>query len=455
MLPTALEQMNAEFSEDLEKYKNHIAAKPQFNLVVTVLIVLNMVLVGIEVDYARGDTLEDRMVFFLLDFLFMVAFFIEMLIKLGWLGWDYFIDPWNVFDYALVVLNVCDIVVSVTSQPSQAMRLASIFRALRLMRVVRNIKGLKVFYGLWMILQGMLDSLRTLGWMILLLLMILYIAAVTLASVVGQSEFARERWRYSDQYVGSVWKSMWTVIQILTLDNWATDIGRPMGEVSPFSLCVAILAVVVCSFGVLNIIVAVMVERMQNIALESKEMTSKVLEKTEHALLCSMADEFKAAELDESGEVTLEEFRKMLTVPSMTFKLRLLGLMAQEAESLFEIMDADNSGSVSPEEFVTGLQKLKGVAKGQDLVQLICFAQKTCMRASVYVDRLKELNKKADIIQDRLNVVGKGMSHELKDRDASAARNEDVWAKAAERTGVIGILDKSRQLQFPSLPERY
>lgn len=450
-LSTALEQMNAEFSEDIQKRNNHLASKPEFNLAIASLIILNMIIVGVEVDHTRGDKLEDRLLFFACDFFFMIVFFVEMLIRQNQLGWDYFIDPWNVFDYGLVVLNCADIVITVTSDGSQGLRLASTFRALRLMRVVRSIKGLKVFNGLWMILQGMLDSLRTLGWMLILLTMIVYSVAVTLTSVVGQSPFARERWRYCDQYVGNIYRSIWTVIQVITLDSWASDIGRPMSEVSPFGLFIIIATVIICSFGVLNIIIAVMVERMQTIATESKELTAKKLEKTEQALLCSMAKEFKEAELDENGEVTLDEFRKMITQDSMMYKLRLLGVMAEEAESLFEIMDADKSGSVSPEEFVTGLQKLKGIAKGQDLVQLICFAQKQCMRATMFVDRLRDLNEKADIIQERLDSMGRGMSKELRNRDVAAARNDDVMDKAIERSAVISTLDKHRQLQFPSL----
>merc|ERR1712039_853898 len=137
-----------------------------------------------------------------------------------------------------------------------------------------------------------------------------------------------------------------------------------------------------------------------------------------------MAKAFKSAEIDDNGEVTLDEFRKMMATESMVYKLRLLGIMPEEAESLFDIMDADKSGSVSPEEFVTGLQKLKDVAKGQDLVQLICFAQKQCLRASMFVERLRELNEKADAIQERLDDVGRGMSKELGGRELAAKRNE-------------------------------
>merc|ERR1712217_479982 len=135
----------------------------------------------------------------------------------------------------------------------------------------------------------------------------------------------------------------------------------------------------------------------------------------------------------------------------MKYKLRLLGVLTEEAESLFDIMDADHSGSLSPEEFVTGLQKLKGTAKGQDLVQLICFAQKQCLRAVQFVERLRLLNDQADIIQERLNSVGRGCSNELADRKHASKRNEIVWENAASREKVISKLDLNRQLEFPSL----
>merc|ERR1719401_264359 len=121
----------------------------------------------------------------------------------------------------------------------------------------------------------------------------------------------------------------------------------------------------------------------------------------------------------------------MINLPSMAFKLRLLGLMAEEAESLFEIMDADKSGSVSPQEFVTGLQKLKGVAKGQDLVQLICFAQKQCVRAITFVERVRAASKRADDIEKCLHEIGREMSLEIRSREVAAVRNDQVWESAA------------------------
>jgi len=299
--------------------------------------------------------------------------------------------------------------------------------------------------------MGLLDSLRTLIWVALLLLILVYCFAVSLATAIPDTPEMKAKWVEFDIYFGSVWRSMWTVLQIISLDNWATDIARPQMEVAPIGAFLAFATVIVGAFGVMNIIIAVMVERIRTIAQENKDMTNRVLEHTEQDLFMSMASDFSEANLNDDGELGFDEFTEMLQTPSMTMKLRLLGIMSDEAEALFEIMDADLNGSVSPEEFVTGLQKLKGVAKGQDLVQLICFAQKQCARATTYVDRLKMLSKQTDMIQERLNGMGHAITHEMKHRKQTAERDEEVLKHAAERELMIGKLDKTRQLQFPAL----
>jgi len=454
-LPTIFEQMNAEFIVDVEKKKSHTASAPWFNITIGFLIVLDTILIGVEVDHARGEALEDRVEFFILNFAMALIFFVEMLIRQNQLGWDYFLDPWNVFDFSLVALNCADVVTTVSTDGSGGFSLAPTLRVLRLLRMVRMIRGLKAFYSLWMVIQGMLDSMRTMAWVVLMLFIILYCAAVALTTLVGQAdkvEIVQQQWKDADIYLGSVFRSMWTMMQVVTLDSWATDIGRPLSEVSLPALVLVFLTIIVCNFGLLNIIIAVMIERVQTIAQVSKEQTGKVLENTEHDLLKSMGEDFKAYDQDENAELDFDEFRALIRTPSFLYKLRLLGIQCDEAESLFEIMDADKSGTVSPEEFIKGVLKLRGVAKGQDLVQVICFSQKQCLRAKRNVDRLHVLNQKADVIQARLDMIGKRITAERGDRQQAKVRNDVVWQKAGLRTNVIKKMDLDRQIAFPSIP---
>jgi len=374
-----------------------------------------------------------------------------MLIRQNQLGWDYFVDPWNIFDYTLVVLNCADIVVSILSKGSGGLKLASTFRVFRLLRVVQNIKGLKMFFGLWVTIRGLLDSLRTLGWVALFLFIVVYCVAVALTTLKGYNDLLMERWWYANQYVGTVYRSMWTVLQVITLDAWATDIIRPLSEISPIAVCLLFVTLIFCTFGVLNIIIAVMVESIHTRVQHSQNKANNALVQTEEWLLNSLVEEFCEADLDGNGELDLDEFRRMLRNDSLRRKLRLLNVVCDEAEELFQAMDADKSGSISPEEFVAGLKKLKGLAKGQDLVQLICFTQKQCLKASKFLEHLVEMNHKADVILDRLNGIGTGLTHEIRNRKHATTRNKHVWHTAAERQLVINKLDKNRQLKYPSL----
>eukprot|EP00927_Polykrikos_kofoidii_P055731 TRINITY_DN49947_c0_g1_i1.p1 TRINITY_DN49947_c0_g1~~TRINITY_DN49947_c0_g1_i1.p1 ORF type:complete len:473 (-),score=106.44 TRINITY_DN49947_c0_g1_i1:157-1575(-) len=448
---TVFDQMNAESPEDIAYRKDHPAEEPLFNTIVALTILVNSVMLGFEVDYGRGTKIEDRLGFFLFDMLFFVFFLGEMLLRQQQLGWDYFVDPWNFFDYILLVLNCADISVAVSSQDASGLKLASAVRILRLLRVVRNIRGLKMFYGLWIVIQGMLDSLRTMLWVGTLLLLIVYCVAIALTTFVGQSDFAKDRWRYAELYFGSVYRSMWTVLQLMTFDAWASDIARPLAEVSPLGTAVLFLTIVICSFGVLNVIVAVMVERTLTIARENKDRTAQVLAKSEQELLKSIEKAFSNTELDENEEVDFEQFTELIQSPQVGYKLRLLGIQASEASGLFELMDADRSGKVSPEEFGEGLKKLRGPAKGEDLVTLICKAQQQSLRASRFVDRVKKLSEKADRIQDRLDEVGAGITEELRGRKEAGMRSEKVWKQAKERERVIQRLDIEKQLTYPGL----
>mmetsp|Transcript_70896 Transcript_70896/g.196981 ORF Transcript_70896/g.196981 Transcript_70896/m.196981 type:complete len:475 (-) Transcript_70896:189-1613(-) len=448
---TLFEKMHVESNEDVKDRRNHPAESPKFNTFIGICIVVNSILLGVEVDTSRGNLLEDRMGFFFCDILFFVVFFGEMLLRQTQLGWDYFLDAWNVFDYLVVSMNIFDLCVAVSNAGAGGLNMAAVMRICRLLRIVRIIRRLNLFSVLWMVIQCMLDSLRTMLWVSLLLVIIVYCLAIFLTTLVGSDNYATEYWRFRDQYFGSVFKSGWTIVQVVTFDAWASDVARPLADVSPMALVVLLVAIVICSFGVLNVIVAVMVERTLAISKERKDATSKKLEHVELELLASMEGDFIEAEPDENNELDYTQFHRLLKSHKMSYKLRLLDIQFEEAELLFELMDTDRSGKVSADEFIEGLQKVKGQARGQDLVTLISHAQQQCVRACRFVERVSKMSRKADEILKRLNGIGIEVTGELQTRREASKRNELVWRRAEHRQAVINDLETKRVFTFPEL----
>merc|ERR1712217_338711 len=73
-------------------------------------------------------------------------------------------------------------------------------------------------------------------------------------------------------------------------------------------------------------------------------------------------------ELDEdhSGTITLDELLRVLDDPIIRARFTLLELDPSSATDLFKLLDTDESGSVSVDEFIMTCIRLKGSAKSVD-----------------------------------------------------------------------------------------
>eukprot|EP00931_Biecheleriopsis_adriatica_P061520 TRINITY_DN36990_c0_g1_i1.p1 TRINITY_DN36990_c0_g1~~TRINITY_DN36990_c0_g1_i1.p1 ORF type:complete len:480 (-),score=83.35 TRINITY_DN36990_c0_g1_i1:87-1526(-) len=456
-VPTVFEQFSTEFLEDLEKKRTHPARNSKFQFLITFVVLLNTFLIGIETDNTRTRNLQDRLVFFSFEFFFGIVFFVEMVLKLQQLGWDYFADGWNIYDYSLVALGTSDIVVSLTDPDSGGMRIAAMLRIFRFARVVRAMKGLSEAKGLWVIIQGLLDSSITVFWVASLLVVFCYCFGVGLVSTAAFEVKTKQLWVESDIYIGTTLRGMLTVLQVITFDCWSERIARPLFAVSDGASALLLAAIIVLSFGVLNILVAVMVERLTGMTSESIAAASKAKESSEKLLYQHIQEDLEAhcRESDPDGlELTFKEFKTVLKTDRVSSKLKLLGVTWEASENLFEIMDVDQSGTVTPKEFVEGLQKVKGEAKGNDLVTLIGFTQKQCFTAKDFVDRLSVLSEKADTIQERLLFIGANLDKELLRRQDAEKRNVETWSGAAKRSMVITKWARKARVFYPGLKQR-
>merc|ERR1719440_1241587 len=64
----------------------------------------------------------------------------------------------------------------------------SVLRILRIFRVVRTIRLMRAFKELVLIMKGMADSLSTIMWVAVLLLMMLYIAGIFFCQQIGHAD---------------------------------------------------------------------------------------------------------------------------------------------------------------------------------------------------------------------------------------------------------------------------
>ena len=217
-----------------------------FTLAVTIVIAVNAVTLGLETwplaMQAAGPLL------LALDTLALWFFTVEIGLKLWLYRGRFFRDPWNVFDFLIVAVAWVP-----TSGPLSVLRALRIVRALRLLSIVPQMRT--VIGALFQALPGM-------GSVIAVLALVFYVAAVMATKLFG-ADFP--------DWFGSIGASMYSLFQIMTLESWSMGIVRPVMEQQPLAWLFFVPFIIVTSFAVLNLFIALIVNSMQSMQSETTD----------------------------------------------------------------------------------------------------------------------------------------------------------------------------------------
>ncbi|XP_046881398.1 sodium channel, voltage gated, type VIII, alpha subunit b [Hypomesus transpacificus] len=150
-----------------------------FDISIMMLICLNMVTMMVETD---DQTEETENILYWVNFVFIVAFTTEFVLKLFALRHYYFTIGWNIFDVVVVILSIvgmflADIIEKYFVSPT----LFRVIRLARIGRILRLIKGAKGIRTLLFALMMSLPALFNIG---LLLFLVMFIF-----SIFGMSNF--------------------------------------------------------------------------------------------------------------------------------------------------------------------------------------------------------------------------------------------------------------------------
>ncbi|MBC8239398.1 MAG: ion transporter, partial [Alphaproteobacteria bacterium] len=102
-----------------------------------------------------------------------------------------------------------------------------------------------------------------------LLFLIFYVFAVIATKLFGGP---------FPQWFGSIGESMYSLFQIMTLESWSMGIVRPVMEQFPYAWAFFVPFIIISSFTVLNLFIAIIVDSMQTMHREEEEHTVERIE---------------------------------------------------------------------------------------------------------------------------------------------------------------------------------
>ena len=209
------------------------------------LILLNAVTLGLEtsasVTEAAGGALQ------VLDQALLWIFTAELLLRIYAFRARFFRDPWGLFD--LVVVTIAWVP---ASGPLAVLRALRVLRVLRLISVVPSLRR---------VVEAMLAALPGMGSIVLLMSLIFYVFAVMATKLFGEG--------MAEQF-GTLGASLFTLFQLMTLDDWA-NIVKPAMELQPYALLFFMPFIVVSTFVVLNLFIGVIVDSIQTLREQEPE----------------------------------------------------------------------------------------------------------------------------------------------------------------------------------------
>ena len=225
---------------------------PPVQYTIMALIVINAVILGLETVPSIMDSYGPPLL--LLDHVILGVFVIEILLRIYAHRLGFFRDAWSIFDFIVVGIALVP-----ASGPFAVLRALRVLRVLRIMTLVPSMRR---------VVGALLSSIPGLSSIALVLLLIYYVFAV-IATNLFSANFP--------QWFGSIGESLFSLFQIMTLESWSMGIVRPLMEVHPNAWIFFVVFILIATFTMLNLFIAIIVNAMHT-------FTEQETQETKHAV---------------------------------------------------------------------------------------------------------------------------------------------------------------------------
>lgn len=235
--------------QTLDKFLN----QPTVQHTILALIIINAVLLGLEtapaVMLAWGDAISA------LDKVILSVFVVEIAARLYVKRWAFFKDPWSVFDFSVVAIALIP-----ASGP---------FAVLRALRVLRVLRVLTIVPSMRRVVGALLSAIPGLLSIALVLLLVFYVFGVMATHLFGP---------HFPEWFGHLGRSLYTLFQVMTLESWSMGISRPVMEKVPYAWAFFVIFILLATFTMLNLFIAIIVNAMQTFQESEHKETMETVE---------------------------------------------------------------------------------------------------------------------------------------------------------------------------------
>eukprot|EP00448_Togula_jolla_P017802 CAMPEP_0170584276 /NCGR_PEP_ID=MMETSP0224-20130122/8604_1 /TAXON_ID=285029 /ORGANISM="Togula jolla, Strain CCCM 725" /LENGTH=642 /DNA_ID=CAMNT_0010907703 /DNA_START=1 /DNA_END=1929 /DNA_ORIENTATION=- len=346
------------------------------NVVVTVLHLewTGMVLrAEVGLSQFRGDPERHASTFLVLEHTFNAIYIFELTIRLALERWRYFRAVSNWFDVLLVIGSSVALYMPFISEYAGNLIILRTFRLFKTVRAFRTARLLKLIRGFRILVKTVLSGLKTLGWSLMLLGMVILVCGLAICELVQleirDTSFDSETRQWMWHYYGSAARASYTMFEILNAGSWPTFVRPLFEKVSWWYVVFILLYVTFVVFAMKTIISALFLKDTLNAASQDLEDVIAETMKKKKAYMNKLRTFFQEADTSGDGCLSKEEFEVIMSNPKVTSWLQILELEVVESGMLFNLL-AEDTGQVTIEQFMQGVGRLKGLSRSIDTISI-------------------------------------------------------------------------------------
>ncbi|MDT9725390.1 ion transporter [Xylanibacillus composti] len=247
----------------------------RFQTFIIGLILFNGVIIVAETYFVGNRSLQ------MIDRIIVWVFVLELVLKLAGFGYKrYFRDGWNIFDFLIVVGSL-----AFYSTPFVSM--------MRLLRVLRLLRMIPAIPALRKIVDALMKAVPALTGVLGMTMLIF-----TIYAIIGTTYFSEV---LPAEFFGSFHASLFTLMQVVTFESWASQVARPVIHEIPWAWLYFVSFIIIGALVILNLVVAVI---LSYLGQEEEDLHSQQMER-----LFKENEELKQ-EMQEMKQLLLDQLKR-------------------------------------------------------------------------------------------------------------------------------------------------
>jgi len=373
-----------------------------FDYVSGLLVFANAITLGVQTDFmARHVDLDVVPLFFrILELFFCAVFTGEILLRI-YVYRGYFFQMadwrWNLFDIVIVSMQVGEealmVILNHVSEPSQLFGVASsltvmrILRVMRLVRIIRLVRVMRLIGELRTLVMSIAGSMKSLCWAISLLFLLIYIIGVYITQIVSDHRASK---RLTDaavnpaleQHYGTLILTILVLFEAVTGGvDWQNVLDPLMHEISPWLGVLFTFYIAFVLLAMMNVVTGVFTETALLSAKKDKDIY----------MVNHVRDLFHSLDLDESGMITWNEIEAQMNTPEFQEYFKAIDVDVSEAQGLFKLLDLNDHGEISADDFLNGCIRIRGPARALETMLLLRETSRVAERQRLQARSLESL----------------------------------------------------------------